>query len=110
MFITGTFFTKEALLDFASTGCYCEYDLFGMEASHYQLHADIDMPSDAQRIERIKWLVDEGFEDNITIAHDVHTKHRLVSIGPFFVYCFSACNGRDHMYRSAGMILLPKLT
>lgn len=68
------------MVELASTGCYCEYDLFGMEASHYQLDSAVDMPSDAQRIERIKWLVDEGYQDQITIAHDVHTKHRLVSI------------------------------
>ena len=37
------------------------------------------MPSDAQRIQRIKFLVDSGFADKILISHDLHTKIRLVS-------------------------------
>ena len=37
------------------------------------------MLTDAQRIERIKYLVDNGFSDKIVIGHDVHTKHVLVS-------------------------------
>lgn len=68
-----------ALAEFASLGTFCEYDLFGIETSHYQLVTSIDMPSDAQRIQRIKHLVDNGFEDKILIAHDIHTVHRLVS-------------------------------
>ena len=38
------------------------------------------MPSDAQRIQRIKHLVDNGFEDKILIAHDIHTLHRMVRV------------------------------
>ncbi|CAL4192962.1 unnamed protein product, partial [Meganyctiphanes norvegica] len=71
----------DALVEFASLGSYCEYDLFGIETSHYQLNHDIDMPSDAERIQRIKHLVDNGFQDKILIAHDIHTKHRLVTYG-----------------------------
>ena len=37
------------------------------------------MPTDAQRIERINYLVDNGFSDKIVVGHDVHTKHVLVS-------------------------------
>lgn len=40
----------------------------------------MDMPSDAQRIERIKWLLEDGNKDKILMSHDIHTKHRLVSI------------------------------
>lgn len=39
------------------------------------------MPSDAQRIEKIKLLIDQGYEDKIVIAHDIHTKHRLMKYG-----------------------------
>ena len=75
--LLGTYFDVGELLEFASLGSYCEYDLFGMETSHYQF-GEIDMPSDAQRIQLIKKLVEEGFEDKIVIAHDIHHKHRLV--------------------------------
>ncbi|XP_077863494.1 N-acetyltaurine hydrolase-like, partial [Saccoglossus kowalevskii] len=75
-----TLFGNENLLEFAKLGSYCEYDLFGIETSHYQ-YTDIDMPSDAQRIAYIKTLIDEGYEDKVVIAHDVLTKHRLMKYG-----------------------------
>lgn len=71
----------ELLTEFAKTGCYLDYDLFGLETSYYQLRPEIDMPSDAERIRRIKLLVDEGFGDHITVGHDIHTKHRLMKYG-----------------------------
>lgn len=78
LMFSGTFQKTDDLLEFAKLGCYCEYDLFGIEQSHYQLNADVDMPSDAQRIDRIGTLIGEGYGDKITIGHDIHTKHRLV--------------------------------
>ena len=35
--ISGTIFDCDKLAEFASLGAYCEYDLFGLENSHYQL-------------------------------------------------------------------------
>ncbi|KAG0720620.1 Phosphotriesterase-related protein [Chionoecetes opilio] len=69
------------LVEFASQGTFCEYDLFGIETSHYQLETAIDMPSDAQRVQRIKHLVDNGFQDNILLSHDIHTLHRMEAYG-----------------------------
>ena len=46
----------------------------------HQLSSAADMPSDAQRIQRIKVLIDNGFADKILISHDIHTKVRLVSL------------------------------
>ena len=37
------------------------------------------MPSDAQRVQKIKTLVEAGFSHRVMLAHDIHTKHRLVS-------------------------------
>ncbi|XP_059475733.1 phosphotriesterase-related protein [Neocloeon triangulifer] len=76
-----TLHTKEDLLSFAETGFYCQYDLFGQETSLYQLNNQVDMPSDAERVNRIKWLVEDGRADKITVAHDIHTKHRLLNYG-----------------------------
>lgn len=76
-----TFYTTEELLEFAKLGCYCEYDLFGIETSHYQLWQEHDMPSDAMRITFIRSLLDAGYEDHVLIAHDLHTKHRLKKYG-----------------------------
>lgn len=77
MNLLGTIHDIDVLLEFAKLGSYCQFDLFGTEISFYQLCTEMDMPSDAQRMDRIVRLVEEGF-DRITISHDIHTKHRLV--------------------------------
>ena len=46
--------------------------------------AACDMPSDAERIRRVKLLIENGYLKNITLSHDIHTKHRLKV--PKFVY------------------------
>ncbi|KAF6203082.1 hypothetical protein GE061_003496 [Apolygus lucorum] len=71
----------EDLLDFAELGTYCQFDLFGTEVSYYMLAPEIDFPSDAVRVDRIKRLVDDGFGDKVLVSHDIHTKHRLVEFG-----------------------------
>ncbi|XP_076440280.1 N-acetyltaurine hydrolase-like [Babylonia areolata] len=76
-----TFLSTEKLLEFAKLGCYCEYDLFGIEVSHYQLCKEVDMPSDAQRIAFIRALLDSGYGRRVLVAHDIHTKHRLKKYG-----------------------------
>jgi len=71
----------EELFEFAKMGSYLEFDLFGIECSHYQLNEKIDMLSDAQRVDTILQLINEGYEDKIIISHDIHTKHRLTKFG-----------------------------
>ncbi len=68
------------LLELAKSGCYLEYDLFGWEVSHYPL-GSLDMPSDAQRLDFIRRLLDEGCGDRVVIAHDVFAKHRTLKYG-----------------------------
>lgn len=75
----GTIHDEEMLLEFAKLGVYCQFDLFGTECSLYQLNMECDMPSDAQRMQKIVYLVNEGYEDRVLMSHDIHTKHRLVS-------------------------------
>ena len=75
----GTIQDHEKLSEFASEfGSYCQFDLFGIENSYYQIKSTIDFPSDAQRIAMIQSLIGDKFEDKILMAHDIHTKHRLV--------------------------------
>ena len=75
-----TISTLESLQEIASTGCVLEWDLFGVEVSFYQ-PSNFDMPSDAQRMNIIKNMIDEGRGKNIVIADDICTKHRLVKYG-----------------------------
>ena len=75
-----TVFDFDPLRSIAESGCYLEWDLFGNEGSYYPL-ADIDMPSDAQRLEFIKRIVDAGYGDRVVIGQDIAVKHRLVKYG-----------------------------
>ncbi|KAM3603962.1 uncharacterized protein V6R79_004624 [Siganus canaliculatus] len=76
-----TLFDNGELLEFAKLGSYLEYDLFGVEMLNYPYNLSVDMPSDSQRVKALAFLVKEGFEDRIVIAHDIHTKNRLTKYG-----------------------------
>ena len=67
------------LLAFSELGSYCQFDLFGTECSYYQLQELIDMPSDAQRLDKIDLLKKHGKLSKVLMSHDIHTKHRLVN-------------------------------
>ncbi len=75
-----TVFEFGALQGIAASGCYLEWDLFGNEGSYYPL-AELDMPSDAQRLDFIQRAADAGYADRIVMGHDIATKHRLVRYG-----------------------------
>ena len=75
-----TVFDTESLLRIAASGCCLEWDLFGSEGSYYPL-ANIDMPSDAQRLDLIKNVVDAGYAHKVVIAQDICTNHRLARYG-----------------------------
>ncbi|XP_041805535.1 phosphotriesterase-related protein [Chelmon rostratus] len=76
-----TIFDDGQLLEFAKLGSYLEYDLFGTEMLNYPYDLQVDMPSDSQRVKALAFLVKEGYEDKIVIAHDIHTKNRLTKYG-----------------------------
>ncbi|KAK7945479.1 hypothetical protein WMY93_001207 [Mugilogobius chulae] len=76
-----TIFDEGELLEFAKMGSFLEYDLFGTEMLNYPYNTDVDMPSDSQRVKTLSFLVKEGYEDKILVAHDIHTKHRLTKFG-----------------------------
>ena len=78
--------TPALLSEFASgwgkSEPYCQFDLFGIEVSYYQIEPSIDFPNDAQRIQWILHLLEnENKEDRILASHDIHTKHRLERYG-----------------------------
>lgn len=77
-FLLGSIQDVNTILEFAALGVYCQLDFFGYETSNFQLSPNIDLLSDAQRINCILKLIEEGHEKRITISQDIHTKHRLV--------------------------------
>jgi len=91
-----TIFDIDELLEFSKFSCYMQYDLFGTECSFYQLNSAIDMPSDAQRINNLIKLINEGLANRILMSHDVHTKHRLTAYG-------------GHGYHHVHMNILPRM-
>ena len=72
---------EQRLLDLAKRGCLLNHSLFGKECSHYQYAMSVDMPSDAQRIQRVKQLLEGGFASQLLISHDVVCRHELVCYG-----------------------------
>ena len=74
---------RATLKQLAETGCILEYDLFGTEYSYYRLQPQFDMPSDAQRIQWLAWLIAEGHGHQITVSHDIDAKYSLVRYGGF---------------------------
>ncbi|XP_014853776.1 PREDICTED: phosphotriesterase-related protein [Poecilia mexicana] len=76
-----TIFDEGELLEFANMGSYLEYDLFGTEMLNYPFNLKVDMPSDSQRVRTLAFLVKEGYEDKVLVAHDIHTKNRLTKFG-----------------------------
>lgn len=69
------------LKEMADSGCYLEYDLFGNESSYYPPNPNVDMPSDAQRMDVVLWHFEQGLEKQILLSHDIATKHRLHAYG-----------------------------
>lgn len=76
-----------SLLDFSKFGSFLQFDLFGIECSLYQLNPLVEMPSDAQRLDKVMQLMAEGLNDRILLSHDVHTKHRLVNTLKIYNLC-----------------------
>lgn len=71
---TGSVKDVAKMSELCHRGCYINHSFFGKECSHYQYDPTIDMPSDAQRIQRVKALVDSGCEDRVLVSHDIVCK------------------------------------
>jgi phosphotriesterase-related protein len=67
----------------AKTGCFIEWDIFGIESTaHFPYRtAGLDIPSDAQRLDQIAALCHSGYGSQILISHDICFKHRLTKYG-----------------------------
>jgi len=85
-----TVFTRRILKEIAETDCFLEWDLFGQEQSRYRFNPDVEMPSDAKRMDDIAWISAEGYGRKIVIAQDICFKHLLTKYGgPGYSYILS---------------------
>ncbi len=89
---------RDTLKALAETGCYLEYDLFGVEDSFYFWNPLKDLMNDAERLRLIAWLVDEGHGDQVLTSHDMSGKNRLVRYGGHG-YAHTLENITPHMRR-----------
>ena len=71
---------RPTLFRLARTGCYLEYDWFGETLSMYPT-GPVDVPSDTERIDQLRALIDDGHGDRLLASHDVCLKTRLASYG-----------------------------
>ncbi|MBI2166314.1 MAG: aryldialkylphosphatase [Chloroflexi bacterium] len=67
-------------LSVLKTGCYLEFDLFGLEVS-YNTFSSLDTPSDGQRLDYICRLVAEGYLERILMSQDTSSKARITRYG-----------------------------
>ena len=87
-----TVFEASTLEELVATGCYLEYDLFGMYQSGYYPHNPaVDLLNDAGRVKQIQWLIERGAGHQILVSQDIAGNHRLTKC----VGCrlFSPCLG-----------------
>ena len=81
-----TVFLRDTLKKIAETGCYMQWDLFGIEESYMPpfypgLNPNVDMPGDGKRIQDVAWTISEGYGRKILISQDVSAKYRLEKYG-----------------------------
>lgn len=93
-----TIFESSDFLELAKTGCYLEQDLFGWETSYYPM-ADIDMPNDAIRVNKIVTLAEKGHLDQVLVSLDIDSRPRLTKYGG---------EGYQHIIRNVVPILQRK--
>jgi phosphotriesterase-related protein len=70
----------DRLRTIVDAGSYVEYDLFGVEISHFPWGGP-EMPNDAERMRQIVWLVERGYGRQVLLSHDVCFKIRLARYG-----------------------------
>ena len=71
------------VVDLAQTGLWLEYDLFGLETSHYPYNPAFDMPNDGGRMAHVLALVERGHARQVLMSHDIAYKHALVTYGGY---------------------------
>ncbi len=69
--------------ELAATGCYLEYDLFGLETSWYPYNPDFDMPNDGGRMRHILGLIEAGHLGQVLLSHDIAYKSSLTRYGGY---------------------------
>ena len=78
--IDRTLTNLEDILMILNKGYVLEWDFFGIETSNYWF-GKFDLPTDYMRLDLIYKLFKKGFDNQITISHDICTRTRLKCYG-----------------------------
>lgn len=73
--------SQSHFIELATTGCYLEFDIFGWENTAMFMDEAINMPNDEERLDKIVFLIENGFEDQIVISQDICRKWHLSKNG-----------------------------
>jgi phosphotriesterase-related protein len=76
-------FDHKTLKALAKSGCYLEFDTFNNEDTSFGNpgHQMYQAPSDVQRIEKVEFLISEGYEDRLVISQDIFLKNQTARYG-----------------------------
>ena len=73
-----------AMTELAQAGCYMEFDHLGAyedSSIMYMGRYNEFAASDEQEMDKIEFLISEGFRDQVVISHDANFKHQLTRYG-----------------------------
>ena len=81
-------YSAETIEEVAKAGCYLEFDTFGHPALPVDTFKSgegrlLEMPSEVQRINHIKTLIEKGYAEKILISQDCCFKHKLTNYGGY---------------------------
>lgn len=79
-------FDLKTILELAKSGCYLEFDTFGIEwtsmsAAQSTGTTGYTVPSDNERLDMLESLIDAGYEDRILLAQDNFIKIQMTEFG-----------------------------
>ena len=79
-------FDLNTILELAQSGCYLEFDTFGIEWTSMSAAQSTDdtgytVPSDNERLDMLESLIDAGYEDRILLAQDNFIKIQMTEFG-----------------------------
>jgi phosphotriesterase-related protein len=73
-----------AMTELAQAGCFMEFDHLGAyedSSIRYMGEYNDSAVSDVQEMDKIEYLVDKGFGDQVVVSHDINFKHSLTKYG-----------------------------
>ena len=79
-------FDLKTILELAKSGCYLEFDTFGIEWTSMSAAQSTDatgytVPSDNERLDMLEYLINAGYEDRILLAQDNFIKIQMTEFG-----------------------------